>query len=454
MLRRLAARRIGLPLFSLGKGYQVEKLYALFCDSVNWPEERLQDHRNSMVRSLVSHAYRHVHFYRKRMDQLGLTPNDIQGLDDLSGLPPLTRTDLQQSGAYLISDDVDPARCYRGSSSGSTGEPVVYYHDRWGGSAGFAAMYFAWTQAGWRFGDRMLTIWGNPTIAAVEWKRLSSRIKGVFFNEIKYPAYRLTEKKRFEELRVLYEKHSIEVVQGYTNAIYLFAEYIHRSGKRVRRCSRVLTTAENLLPYQRAVIEEMLGPVCDFYGCGEIMGIAYQAPYSQSYQVIAPHVVVELGDPVGEEGGKELLVTDLYNRAFPFIRYKNGDAAVPEGPSASEPGTDTLMLSSILGRVSDIIRLPGGGSLTVPSFFGSRLLKELKGFSQYQIERTSPSHIKVHLAVDEQFDAEAVSQIKAGLRAYLPRELSWELLLCERIIPEKNGKFKLFVDRTVETGSS
>ena len=79
---------------------------------------------------------------------------------------------------------------------------------------------------------------------------------------------------------------------------------------------------------------------------------------------------------------------------------------------------------------------------------GSRLLKELHGLVRYQAELVEPDRIVFKLQVNDEFDATQEALLKATLAEYLKSDFRWDLEYCEMITPQKNGKYKLFVDRT------
>jgi phenylacetate-coenzyme A ligase PaaK-like adenylate-forming protein len=83
------------------------------------------------VRSMVEHAYRHVPYYRETMKRMGLTPTDFRKAD-LAKLPLLERSQLQRDPLYLVSGTLSPSqldRCLSLRSAGSTGAPILTYHD-------------------------------------------------------------------------------------------------------------------------------------------------------------------------------------------------------------------------------------------------------------------------------------------------------------------------------------
>ncbi|MCP5051509.1 MAG: hypothetical protein GY940_30355, partial [bacterium] len=176
--------------------------------------------------------------------------------------------------------------------SGSTGKPISYYIGKASQSAGKAAMYTGWHMAGWEPGIKGLHIWGNPTVVKEQWNKTSSKIKDMVFNHYKYPAYKLTEKKEFQHLVSQIKKEKYRLIEGYTTAIYLLANYIAQNNIEMDPCQLVLTTAETLQDFQREAIRQNLGPVYDFYGCSEIEGMAKQCRFCGHYPVIDRRVIL------------------------------------------------------------------------------------------------------------------------------------------------------------------
>jgi phenylacetate-CoA ligase len=433
------------------KKHRVKKYFDLFRESLSWSRDKVEAYQLRCIRLLSEHAYKHAPFYKKRFDEAGFNYENIKYLDDLKKIPPLTRKDIQENIKHLVSDSFDLNKCYKGSSSGSTGEPVVYYQDNAGSSANNAAIYFGWSLTGWQFGEKQLTLWGNPTTTNVDWARTSSKIKSRFFNEVKFPAYKLNTKENMDLLFNNVISNKCEFIYGYTNAIYLFAEYLSQNNLSAPCIKRVITTGENLQDFQRDLIEKTLCKVYDDYGCSEISGISINTIFDKFYSVLDPHVYVEYSNftDVNSEQ-KKLLITDLHNKVFPFIRYENGDLGIPmtkKDFKDNEPKFSKML--SVEGRISDIITLPGGGNLVVPSFFGSRLLKQINGVKQYQVTKVKENKIILNLVINSDFSEDDKFKIEENMKEYLPKELQYDIVFNSNIQISKTGKFKILVDQTV-----
>jgi phenylacetate-CoA ligase len=412
-------------------------------------KEEIEEYRFRKLRALLLHCEANVPFYKKRFGDSGFSAREFSSMEQIKLIPPLTRQDLQNNWKEIIAENYAGKKLSAGSSSGSTGQPVFYRKDSRAASAGQAAHLLGWSLSGWKMSMKGLHIWGNPTTVIEEWGRLSSKIKARIFRHHKYPAYMLHDGSRFRELYQLIDREKYDYLDGYTNVIYHFADYLKSRGLAFRhKIKYVLTTAENLHSYQRRTIEEVIAPVYDTYGCSEINSIAFECRSCKKYHVIDPHVYVEFGQKLDQDGNSELMITDLDNYAFPLIRYKNGDLGVQI--SGDEPDCEIRFsrLAGISGRETDLITLSDGGVLSVPSFFGSMLLKKVNGLRQYQIEKVKDDLIIINLVRTEAFTPDDMNIIESALREYIQGRIRYEIRFVDSIDLSGTGKFKLVKDST------
>jgi phenylacetate-CoA ligase len=441
----------GFRINDFFKGYSVDKNYREFLKQASQlSKSDIDSIKLAKFQKLISFAYSNTSFYNERLKSIGAFPEDFTNLDDIAKIPELKREDLQNHWRDIIPKKLDVNSLNKGSSSGSTGVPVVYFKNNESSSLGQAAGYACWSFAGWSLGMKGLHIWGNPTTVNNEWNRLSSKLKAWYLNHHKFPAYQLTQSGMLEKLynQVLNGKY--EFIDGYTNSIYLFAEYVKANyGSLKPHLKMVLTTAENLHDYQRKLIEESLGPVYDLYGCSEINGIAGECKICGKYHIIDTHVLLEFGKEVDEFKNQELIITDLDNYAFPLIRYKNNDLGKPYMGSSS-CSIPFSRMEHVSGRQSDIIKLPDGGSLSVPSFFGSMLLKKVNGIRKYQIEKDKFDHLNINFVVNSEFSTKDMELIRLSLNDYIGSRIKWDINIVDTIQAAPNGKYKLVIDNTIK----
>jgi phenylacetate-CoA ligase len=412
--------------------------------------EEIKAYQFNRLKELLIHCEQNVPFYRRRFRESGFSAGGFSSMAQMKVVPPLTRQDLQEHWKDIIAVNYRDKRLHSGSSGGSTGQPVSYRKDSHATSAGQAAHLLGWSLSGWKMSMKGLHIWGNPATVNEEWGRLSSKMKARIFRHHKFPAYRLNDGTRLNELYQLIKKQKYDYIDGYTNAIYHFAGYLKARGLSFdHKIKFVLTTAENLHDFQRRTIEETIGPIFDTYGCSEINSIAYECSQCKQYHIMDPHVCLEFGKPLESFGTAPLIITDLDNFAFPLVRYMNGDLGIPAGRDAGECDLNFSVMTAVSGRETDLIKLKDGGVLSVPSFFGSMLLRKVNGLIQYQVEKVSEDMLHINLVTSERFTSNDLETVESALKEYINGQIGYSIRYVDAIDVSGSGKFKLVIDRTV-----
>ena len=92
------------------------------------PYDELRALQNERFLKQVQHVWDNVPYYRKKMEEKGVTPDDIQSIDDLHKLPFLKKDDLREAYPYgLMGKPL--SECVRiQSTSGTTGKRVVAFY--------------------------------------------------------------------------------------------------------------------------------------------------------------------------------------------------------------------------------------------------------------------------------------------------------------------------------------
>src|SRR5262249_44141496 len=129
------------------------------------------------------HAYDSTPFWRRRLDAAGLRPEDVRSLDDFRAVPVLTKDDLRASGADLLSDRVDPRQVRRKKTSGSTGVSVEVAVDEASMQWKRACTLRSDEWSGWRLGERVAKVWGNPEYLRRGWR---GRLRNLLLERARY----------------------------------------------------------------------------------------------------------------------------------------------------------------------------------------------------------------------------------------------------------------------------
>ena len=155
-----------------------------------------------------------------------------------------------------------------------------------------------------------------------------------------------------------------DYINGYTSSVVLFAKFLQQKNIVLNSVCPTLkycvVTSEMLFEEDKILMEQQFGvPVINEYGASELDLIAFQNPNGE-WQVNSETLFVEILNennnilPKGKEG--RIVITSLYNKAHPFIRYDIGDVGVLDEKSTSKKP----ILKKLIGRTNDIAILPSG----------------------------------------------------------------------------------------------
>ena len=134
--------------------------------------------------------------------------------------------------------------------------------------------------------------------------------------------------------------------------------------------------------------------VIEEYGLVEAGAVAYTDLTGEGLKVIASHFVVELlredDSPVeqGEEG--RVVVTSLHREGVPVLRYDTGDRATCLDPCG---GSDVRLMSKVLGRTYDLIRLKDGTA--VPGVIFTHSMKPLKEIDRFEVVQRELGSVEI-----------------------------------------------------------
>lgn len=344
-----------LPLFDIARGTSRFKSNMIL-QRTQWSSRRdIERLQNSNLRLLIKHAYDTVPYYNRLFRERGLSPSGIKSVADLTKVPILTKADIRENSADLVSRGF-PIKRLVPYTSGGSGDQLRFYVTKEQLSWEIAAEYRAYGWAGYKRGDRCFMFWASPIdmskYRSIQ-KRLALNLERVFIVDTYIISNQVLAK--FAALLV---RRRPEIVKGYASSIYLMAKYLVENGIDCVRPKAVITSAETLFDSMRNTIQKAFGcEVFDFYGSREVGGLAAECEKHSGYHISAENVVMEFlkdGEQVaaGEKG--VVFITSLRNFGMPLIRYKLGDVGTPS-EDLCECGRGLPLISSIEGRTSDFM---------------------------------------------------------------------------------------------------
>jgi phenylacetate-CoA ligase len=405
--------------------------------------EKMRELQLAKLRKLTIHAYRHVPYYRDRMRQLGLTPDDIRSLDDLQKLPMLTKEDVRKHLYFdIMSDNHDKADVLKVTTSGSTAEPFVCFVDRPQLEFRWAATLRSMEWTGWKFGDRQMRLW-HQTLGMSK-MQIAREFADAALSRRKFiPAWEMSD----DTLRQFVEKieaHEPVLLDGYAESFNFLARYLQEHGNLKVRPKGIISSAQTLPDGSRKMIEEAFGcKVFDKYGSREFSGIAYECEAHMGHHVVGEGYIVEIlkdGKPAAPGEVGEVVITDLNNHCLPFIRYRIGDLAEavdPDEPCACGRGLPRI--GRIEGRVQSIII--GSKGRYMPGAFFSHLLKDYDhAIRQFQIVQTDRETLVFKVVKGKRFSDETLQEVIGILHQYLGSEMKISVEFVDNVEMVRTGK--------------
>jgi len=434
-------RGIIFPVVEFTQRTKIQKYLRWLNTTQWWRREELEKLQNKGLRAIIKHAYNNVPYYHRLFKKLDLRPDDIKTKKDLQKIPVLTKEIVRRNLQDLIARNISKKKFIRAYSSGSTGEPLKYYIDKDSYSMGWAQTFRSWGWVGYELGDPYVKVSLNPRTKII--KKLQDRLMRCRFV---YPA-KITVNNINEYLSKM---NNIKIIRGYSSAIYLISEMIEKadvSEKLIPRPNAVSTTGEILFPHWREKIENVFDcDVLDCYG-GESTPVAYECPEHNGYHIAAELTIVETlrDDEVASPGEiGEVVITNLYNFAMPFIRYKLNDLAVLKDDECS-CGRNLPMIDSILGRDTDIVITPDGRFLLV--YFFTVLFKYIEGVNQFQVIQEKLDKLNIKIVKNEKFTNKDLERILSGIKNAAGEEMEVNIEFVDEIPVSKSGKRRFVISK-------
>jgi phenylacetate-CoA ligase len=209
----------------------------------------------------------------------------------------------------------------------------------------------------------------------------------------------------------------------------------------------VITTSEMLFPDDRLLLEEWLGiPVINEYGASEVGLIAMQnaqGDFEINQQNLYVEVVDEENQPVPEGAIGSILVTDLYNKAHPMIRYKIGDLG-----SLQTLENGIRVLKDLQGRVSDMVLLPSGKVVPGLTFYyvTKAIIKEDLDILEFIVIQKELASFEIQYVSKSDMGDALKKEIQKSMDEYLELGLAVIYTRHEFLDRSKRGKLKQFIN--------
>ena len=347
------------------------------------PVESIKALQSEKLVKQVKHVYENVPYYRALMDKKGVKPDDIKGIEDISKLPFIEKSDLRDTYPYgMLAVPMD--KCVRiQSTSGTTGKRVIAYYTQADVELWEDCCARALIAAGADREDVVQVSYGYGLFTGGAGLHGGSHKVG----SLTLP---MSSGNTERQLDFMLDLHSTVLCCTPSYAAYL-GETLKERGLSPEEIplKAGIFGAEPWTEEMRRGIEATLGiKAYDIYGLTEISGpgVAFECSEQKGMHVNEDHFLVEIinpetGEPLPEGEKGELVFTCLDKEAFPLLRYRTRDICVISRKPCS-CGRTHVRMAKPMGRSDDMMIIRGVN--VFPSQIEAVLLKE--GFSEnYQI---------------------------------------------------------------------
>ena len=355
-------------------------------------------------------------------------------------LPIVTKNDLQKDIKILISKPYELKELYINNTSGSSGHPLTFAKDYYTQARVWAYKKMFSNMHGIDyFSSKEAKFYGMPKSFKA---KVVQQIKDKILNRERFVVFELSD-DIFKKWVKRFNRTKFDYIYGYTSSIVLFCRYLIEQGivlnKICPTLKVVIVTSEVCSSEDKAIILQATGVEArNEYGTADAGLIGYECQ-AGTLHLCEENIYVERT----EEG--ELLVTDLFNKAFPLIRYKVGDMAEISSEVCT-CGTHNRSIKELQGRVNDVAILKSGKKIPGLTFYYiSRALLESSGvLKEFIIRQTALDSFEFDVVSDKPLNPSDIKELKKTAEEYLESGLRIIVNKVEKIERPVSGKIKHF----------
>lgn len=362
---------------------------------------------------VVNRVYHNVEYYRKKMQNVGLEPGDIQGIEDLSKLPYTTKNDLRDTYPFglFASPKSDIVRVH--ASSGTTGKATVVGYTRRDIDIWAECVARCFSQAGLSSADTIQVAYGYGLFTG----GLGAHYGAEYLGATVVPMSTGNTKK----LATMMKDFGVTGIACTPSYLLHIAEVLEEDGDLDKVKLRVAVCgAEPWTEQMRLQIEQKMNiKAYDIYGLSEIMGpgVACDCQYHRGLHVQEDHFLPEIIsadtlEPVADGETGELVFTTLTKEGLPLIRYRTKDLTSITHEKC-ECGRTTARISRFKGRSDDMLIIRGVN--VFPSQIEAALLEMGETMPHYMmvVDRVNNlDTLEVQVEVEERFFSDEIRELE------------------------------------------
>lgn len=417
----------------------MKKAIDLFNKVLAIPEKEYEQHIIEQRTKIVSYHLTNNKFYQTIAKEVNPS--------DWNNLPVLTKKDLQIPLEKRLSKGHQIKDVFINKTSGSSGTPFIFAKDKEAHAITWASIIYRFGWYGIDFNKSyQARFYGIPLDMIGYYKE---RLKDFLSRRYRFPVFDMSD-QFLDRVLLHFRKKKFDYINGYTSSIVLFAKYLKGQNIILKDICPTLkvcmVTSEMLFEEDKKLLEIQLGiPIVNEYGAAELDLIAFQNT-SDEWQVNSETLFVEILDdnyqpvPNGTEGN--IVITSLYNKAHPFIRYAIGDIGILEEKSTPKKP----ILKKLIGRTNDVALLPSGKKSPGLTFYyvTKSIIEDDGNVKEFVIKQLSIDSFEIDYVSKFELTSDQIDKIKLAIDEYLEPNLNFVFSKKDTLERAKRGKLKQF----------
>ncbi|RTY81264.1 phenylacetate--CoA ligase family protein [Flavobacterium sp. ZB4P23] len=431
-----------LPLFDLSlqlNGFPMKEAKAELQKIVAFSETELEVFVANKKVEIVHFHLQNNAFYK---DLVGNTT-----FTNWEDLPILNKKNLQKPLKERLSEGYSAKNSYINKTSGSSGTPFIFAKDKYCHALTWASnMYrFGWYEIDFntsyqaRFYGIPMNFIGNK----------KERFKDFLSHRFRFSIFDLSDAV-LEGFLNHFRTKKFDYINGYTSSIVLFAKFLQKKNivlsaicPSLKVC---MVTSEMLFEEDKLLLEKQFGiPIVNEYGASELDLIAFQNKEGE-WQVNSETLFMEILDennrvvPNGTSG--RIVITSLFNKAHPFIRYDIGDLGILDEKSTLQKP----ILKQLIGRTNDVAILPSGKKSPGLTFYyvTKSIIEDDGNVKEFLIKQTKIDTFEIEYVSETELNLEQIEKIKKAIEQYLEPNLNFIFIRKKSLERSNRGKLKQF----------
>jgi phenylacetate-CoA ligase len=369
-------------------------------------------------------------------------------IDSWEDIPVMQKADLQKPLEERLSTSFPKKKVYVNKTSGSSGHPFMFAKDKFCHALTWAEILDRFGWYGLDFHSSYQARFYGIPLDGFGYRK--ERFKDQLSRRYRFPIFDLSDEKMEQFLKV-FRRKKFDYINGYTSSVVLFAKFLQKKKIILNQVCPTLkycvVTSEMLYESDKQLMQKVFGvPVVNEYGASELDLIAFtnaKDEFVVNSETLFVEILDEYDTPVPNGTSGRIVITGLYNRAHPMIRYDIGDTGIL-APSSTYKKP---MLQQLIGRTNDVAKLPSGKTVPGLTFYyvTKSIIEDDGNVTEFVIEQTALDTFRILYTSEEPLTKTEAETIKKALYTYLENNLNLLFERQEVLDRSKSGKLKQFV---------